>query len=175
MATSSNLSTPAAAFEMSADEIARVLVDAEMPGARTWASRKGLAIELSACGLQLMVVLTQHSTAEQFYLLGTFDNYRVLPPRWRFTDSAYSASDSPSYYPAVVNSGVTPMFIRSGAGAVICAPFNRLAYADHGGPHGDWGGPPLWLAAGAAYIQGHTIGDMLSAIYREFSRSSGRL
>jgi hypothetical protein len=59
--------------------------------------------------------------------------------------------------------------------AVICAPFNRLAYTDHAGPHGDWGGPQNWLNAGASQVHAETIGDMLQAIYRDFSVTRERM
>lgn len=56
---------------------------------------------------------------------------------------------------------------------VICAPWNRLAYQIHGGPHGDWGTPADWKKAGAGYTQAHTIADMLSSLQIHLQYSPG--
>lgn len=67
------------------------------------------------------------------------------------------------------------MFIMSSAGPVICVPFNRFAYANYQGPHGDWGGPDNWLSAGLQYAKADYIGDMLGVIYRDFIHTRGRM
>ena len=67
------------------------------------------------------------------------------------------------------------MFFRHGNRGIICAPFNRLAYNSHQGPHSDWGGPAQWMTAGPQYVHAVTIGDMLQSILRDFSFSKGRM
>ena len=57
----------------------------------------------------------------------------------------------------------------------MCAPFNRLAYGAHEGPHSDWGSLAQWMTAGEGYVHAVKLGDMLSAILRDFRLSSGRM
>jgi hypothetical protein len=56
---------------------------------------------------------------------------------------------------------------------LICAPWNRLAYGEHGGPHADWGGQTSWTSVGAGYTKGDTLGDMLSQIALHLAVSPG--
>jgi hypothetical protein len=55
----------------------------------------------------------------------------------------------------------------------ICAPWNRLAYAVHGGPHNDWGTTTDWKQAAATSTQAHTLPDMLSALRLHLQYSPG--
>ena len=45
----------------------------------------------------------------------------------------------------------------------ICAPFNRLAYKIHGGPHQDWNGPEKWLDV-CGHVGARTLAEMLAQI-----------
>lgn len=125
---------------------------------------------------ELRVQLKQPGSGEVFYLGGLFDDYRALPPAWRWFDANWEAADALALSP---KPGATPfgssMFINSGNRAIICAPFNRLAHKHYQGPHGDWGDLANWASAGGAHIRATTIGDMLQAIYRDFRLSQGRL
>ncbi|MFC0028006.1 hypothetical protein ACFFMM_00510 [Micromonospora chaiyaphumensis] len=56
---------------------------------------------------------------------------------------------------------------------LICAPWNRLAYAEHGGPHPDWGALTNWKTAGAGYTKADTLADMLSQIHLHLTLSPG--
>ena len=67
------------------------------------------------------------------------------------------------------------MFIQHNSRGIICAPFNRLAYATHDGPHSNWGDAAQWMTAGPGYVYAVTIGDMLQLILRDFSLSKGRM
>lgn len=55
----------------------------------------------------------------------------------------------------------------------ICAPFNRRAYKELSGPHGDWGGPAQWLQAAPGRVQARTLGEMLSTIMRDLHYTEG--
>jgi hypothetical protein len=55
---------------------------------------------------------------------------------------------------------------------VICAPFNRLAYGEHGGPHGDWGGPLSWLNV-RGHVRATALADMLALIIAHLNYSPG--
>lgn len=151
-------------------------VEDEFPGAQAWAERRRAALVWVPDLLELRVVLTQPQTREHFYLRGHVDEYRELPPSWAFTDKAWTAAPSLPLFPKVSSTPYgSPLFITSTNGPVICAPFNRLAYSVHGGPHGDWT-LAAWLTAGqAGQVRADCIGDMLSIIYRDFMLSSGRM
>jgi len=151
-------------------EHTRIIVEQELEGARSWATRHGMEIGWLPEDLQIRVTYLQPERKVPYFLRGTLRDYRVLPPEWTFTDENWQTSGRPRDFPKGVATTFGPsIFIMHGQTTVICVPFNRLAYADHAGPHGDWGGPANWLNAGAAHIHADTIGDMLQAIYRDFS------
>ena len=67
------------------------------------------------------------------------------------------------------------MFIKHHGRGLICAPFNRLAYGIHNGPHSGWGNPAQWMTAGEGNVHAVRIGDMLNSILRDFRFSKGRM
>jgi hypothetical protein len=148
------------------------LVEHELKAAEAWAMRRKLQLVWISEHLLVRVELNRPEIGDPFYLEGDFAGYRVVPPAWRFTDSAWTRSASVDY-PAATSTPFGGSIFHSKP--VICVPFNRLAYSDHGGPHNDWGGPTNWLSAGIGYVRAHTLGDMLSVIHRDFSFSQGRM
>ena len=88
--------------------------------------------------------------SERYVLELMCDNYRALPPYIEFR------------YPTSEERGTHRCYPGGGRGyfhnqPVICAPWNRKAYASHGGPHSDWA-----MASWATYRPNHAqIGDML--------------
>ena len=156
-----------------------IVVEDELRGARQWAERRNVPLAWLPERLELRATLVQPETEEYFFLRGTFDDYRAIAPAWTFTDDKWEVNGGPLHYPKVTTPPHgSPMFIGAGpSGAVVCVPFNRLAYAQHGGPHqvADWGGPSNWLNAGPAYVHAETIADMLQAIRRDFLHTRGRM
>ena len=149
----------------------------ELPGAMAWAERFLIILDTQLLTERIIrVVLVQEATNENFYLQGNFDDYKELPPVWDWRDESWSTNCgihlSPSPQPTPFGSS---MFIRHDSKAIICAPFNRLAYGTHGGPHPNWGNPAQWMTAGSGYVYAVTIGDMLQSILRDFSFSMGRM
>jgi hypothetical protein len=65
--------------------------------------------------------------------------------------------------------GVQSIFHSSG---VICAPFNRLAFAEHAGPHGDWGGPANWLSVRRT-VRATNLAEMIAQIEAHLTSSPG--
>jgi hypothetical protein len=153
-----------------------IVVDSELEGAASWAARHGAKIEWLPEALELRVTLLQPETSTRFFLRGRFRDYRALPPEWTFTDEKWGATGRPGDFPKGVRSsfGAT-IFIMHKESGVICAPFNRLAYTDHAGPHGNWGGPANWLNAGPSQVHADTIGDMLQAVHRDFLLTRERM
>jgi hypothetical protein len=147
--------------------VARVSVEEELGAARAWASRHGWAIHWDHNGL-LLRVATYHARASRLVeVTGQLDGYRAIPPAWRFVRPG-TGETGKEWFPAA---GPGSVFHGN---IVICAPWNRLAYAEHGGPHGDWSGAPAWLQVSGTTIA-HTIGDMLAAIDAHLRQSPGMM
>jgi hypothetical protein len=159
-------------------ERARAIAELELDAARAWAARHRATLTWIAETLELRATFMQPigDLEETFFLRGSFDGYREVPPIWVFTDETWGAMSRPVDSPqAAPPGGRSSMFISHNGRAVICAPFNRLAYAAKEGPHQDWGGPELWLSAGPNLVHAATIGDMLQAIHRDLVFAVGRL
>jgi hypothetical protein len=156
----------------------RAIFCAETEALRDWAARKA-SIEKLEVDSELLLVqatLVQPETGFRFFLEGNFEDYRALPPRFTFSSEPWNRSNTRNDYPKqTVN--------RFGGGSIfhdapcICAHFNRNAYQEHGGPHGNWGGPENWLqaSAGEGYVRATAIPEMFSAIYARFVDTRGRL
>jgi hypothetical protein len=98
------------------------------------------------------------------------DGYPAIPPAWTCRDE--DGVVTPAAFPvAGTLVGVAGSVFHPNN--VICAPWNRLAYASHGGPHGDWGELTAWKNAAAAQTQAHTIADMLDTLRLHLAVSPG--
>lgn len=156
--------------------VVEAAIAAELDGALAWAKRNDLELIWNSAERILRVTLVQAKTQELFFLQGQLDNYKAVPPIWDWRDGAWS---NPSILAVSPKPGTTPfgspMFIRHNNKAIICAPFNLLAFGTHGGPHSNWGDPAQWMTAGGNYVRATTIGDMLQAILRDFQFMNGRM
>lgn len=147
--------------------------DEELEPARDWARRAGVELTWDADSLELRAIFTQRATGERYYLRGRLDGYKAVPPAWEFCDQNWGSPGAKRNYPARASlPGIGSVFHRK---PVICAPFNRLAYKAHGGPHGDWGGPEQWLRAAPESAHAETLADMLALIARDMNYSNGRM
>ena len=156
-----------------------VAIADELPGAVAWATRRQIVMDTRSIPVRtLRLVLVQPNTNEKFYLQGTFEDYRAYPPQWQWYDNSWSSTDSsrlspkPGRRPSSLGAS---MFIHHNGKGLICAPFNRLAYGAHEGPHSDWGSLAQWMTAGKGFVRAVKLGDMLSSILRDFLLSSGRM
>ena len=141
-----------------------------------WAARHDIDVTLIPTGRILRIVLVQEKSQERFFLQGKFDQYRALPPVWDWCDANWSDSGCLSLSPKAVNTPFgSSMFIVYKSKALICAPFNRLAFGTHAGPHANWGDPAQWMTAGHGYVHAVTIGDMLQSIRRDFCYTTERM
>lgn len=164
-------------------EETRIVIEPEIRAAQAWAERHGISFTWLPESLEARVNLAQPKTGATFHLRGRFPDYRAFAPEWLFTDSTWSMSDRLVDAPEPVQTPYgASIFLSYKGRAIICAPFNRLAYACEGGPHGDWKGPSEWMDAGRnkagqeqKIVRGDTVGDMLQAIYRDFSFTEGRM
>ena len=158
-------------------ETTQLILQHEMAGASKWAERHSVPLQWRPERLEVRAILKQPETDELFYLRGVFDDYRRLPPAWTFTSDEESTEAAMHFAPRVDKPPFgSSLFIKKNNRPVICAPFNRLAYAEHNGPHANWRGAANWLTAGQPNrAKAHYLGDMLQVIYRDFCFSRGRM
>jgi hypothetical protein len=136
---------------------------------QAWAARHGWTLEFDLDALTVAGVVTHPADGVgQLYLLGDCSGYRAVPPAWTFVDPDSGAT-------------IQHAFPARGRGAtifhqklIICAPFNRLAYKECGGPHADWSGPSNWLHVTRG-VKAPTIADMLNVINAHLQYSPGRM
>ena len=108
-------------------------------------------------------------TAKPVVFHADLTGYPAHPPAWWCGSSPAERSG----YPAP---GTTPGV----SGSVfhnqpcICAPWNRLAYAENSGPHNDWT-LGAWKTSGTQYTQAHTVADMLSTLRLHLQHSPGMM
>ncbi len=152
------------------------VVERELEGAHTWATRHGVSLKWHPDKLEIHVEMEQTSTGDMFYLLGRFENYREEPPEWLFCDERWVGIVDRKYFPQPQSVSIGSTFLSNSPKApVICAPFNRLAYAEHDGPHNDWGGSAQWITPKSGSVYAAKIGDMLQVIRRDLNASNGRM
>jgi hypothetical protein len=155
-------------------EIVLAYLDQEVPAAIAWATNKGLQSEWKRDDLSFSLRLKgrgENDTVEPYLLVGTFDDYRVEPPTWRFLDPRDGAQIGVAAYPA----GVWPNGSIFHSNGLICATWSRDAYGDRGGPHANWGAATQWQTVAPESVQAATIADMLARIYYELQLSPHRM
>jgi hypothetical protein len=154
--------------------VVQVVVDELVPAA-AWAARQGLELttDIERLRLELRLGGPSAESLEQYLLVGEFDDYRAIPPRWIFVHPESGEEVGQAAFPAP---GSTPFGASLFHTApVICAHFNRLAYSDAGGPHSDWGGLANWQNVGPGQAMALNIASMLDRIYRDLAFSRGRM
>jgi hypothetical protein len=141
-------------------------VDAEFPAVTAWAARRpGWAVRYDATTLILQADTIHPLTSQPIAIAAELTGYRAVPPAWTITgtDGTFPAGGQ---VPGVPGSIFHP-------NRLICAPWNRLAYGEHGGPHADWGGQTNWTDAGTGNTKADTLADMLSQIALHLAGSPG--
>lgn len=120
--------------------------------------------------LFLVCRLTHPADGEPLCLVGRVDGYKAMPPAWDFVDPQTQEPD-PRAFPSGGNvPGGGSIFHNS---RVICAPFNRLAFGDYGGPHGKWS-TEGWLEI-RGNVRAATLAEMLNVIATHLRFSPGRM
>ncbi|MBM0202915.1 hypothetical protein JNW90_07255 [Micromonospora sp. STR1s_5] len=147
------------------------MIASELPAAQAWAARRpGWTVDLNEDAGPLLIVGAVHpGSGTLVRITADLSGYPAIPPAWRFTDRA---GGSAAPFPQPGGSPVVPGSIFH-SNRLICAPWNRLAYAEHGGPHPDWGALANWKTAGAGYTKANTLADMLSQIHLHLTLSPG--
>ena len=158
------------------DRVTAAALASEIEAAREWARREQVQLDCSLPEKLLRAVFVRDDSSEHFYLQGRFDGYKALPPIWEWCDVNWSNAGNRRLSPkAAQTSHGSSMFLDHGGTAIICTPFNRLAYVSNDGPHSDWGELTHWMTARRGVVYAVTIGDMLHTIARDFRYTSGRM
>ena len=147
-------------------DVTRAVLEEESPGLIAWAKRKRWDLCIDAERLVVVAWFTHPRDGGLLVLEGDIEGYKAVPPAWRFLD-VENGTETRRAFPSGADS-----FFHSNR--VICAPWSRLAYKEHNGPHDNWGGPGKWLDVTDG-TQAHTLGDMLAVLHSRLHRSPGRL
>jgi len=149
----------------------------ELPAITAWAERNAWKVTYDSVVLKGRAEVV-HPHAAGHVVVFWFDATAYpneQPPAWWCGGDGKSVTTYKGDYPRP--SATPPAGLPNGSifhsNPVICAPWNRLAYSVHGGPHSDWPALAAWKSYGAGYTQAHTISDMLSALAIHLDRSDG--
>jgi len=140
-------------------------VRVELPAAAQYAAAAGLDLDtttLTECTLTLLVGFVNQGS-ETFTAEFDLRDYPMYPPTIEFVDKATGIRGTPALYPA----GFHGM-------PCVCARYNRKAYGDRGGPHGDWRLVDWQLPTSNGPAIG-TLAMILSDLHGKIVQSTGRL
>ncbi|HUE85101.1 MAG TPA: hypothetical protein VMO26_03410 [Vicinamibacterales bacterium] len=158
------------------DEITRAYIEAELPAVEHFCRRHGLGwtcdLEHLRAELTLRGPGANEATLEEYLAMADLTKYRAMPPWWRMVDPRTKKEIGPAGLPNPTRTAF-PSSIFHGSG-VLCAPWNRGAYKQMGGPHDNWGDASAWEQVRGTTIA-LTLGEMVDRIYRETQESRGRL
>lgn len=152
-------------------------MDEELTAITTWGARNGWSITYDPHCLRGRVLAPHpHVPGTTVVFWFAVDGYpNRQPPSWWCGGDGASVSVNRAAYPRPSPS--PPPGLPAGsifhANPVICAPWNRLAYGAHNGPHADWPELSAWKSYGGTSTQAHTIADMLSTLSIHLDRSDG--
>lgn len=156
------------------DRVTAAAVAAELGAAREWARHENVNLQTVLPQRLIRAIFTREDSGERFFLQGRFDGYKELPPMWDWCDSDWSHPGNRRHSPNAVKTPYgNSIFLDSGGKAIICAPFNRLAFKAYGGPHKNWGELSNWMSPQQGCVYAVTIADMLDVIARDFRHSTG--
>lgn len=146
----------------------------QLPAARGWAAMHGLELVFDSEALTIELALSgppaiPGTDPEPYLIRGELADFDALPIIWRFLDPRTSEIIGTAAYPQAASGSV----IHSQG--LICAPWSRLAYKVHGGPHQDWEDLTDWKTPRPPYTYAVTIPDMLARLIRDTRRSAGRM
>lgn len=162
----------AAASDVTPSDITEAVIAEEQAAITAWAARHGWDVELDLATATATAKALHPVTGKSVLFSADLSGYPAQAPAWWCGSSPSDRAGYPAPMAAPVPGLQGSIFHPN---PVICAPWNRLAYAVHGGPHGDWGTPTDWRRAAPTSTQAHTIADMLAALRLHLQHSPGML
>lgn len=157
-----------------ADALAFLMSEDEVPAARQWAEFHHLDLTWDEADLRVTLRLSSHPDVgepEPYLIEGKCQEYRVIPPSWQFLDPRTGLDVGDAGTPLA---GAFPGGSVLHSSGVICAPWNRLAYADQRAVHSDWTEPSKWQSIAPGHTNASTLPEMLARIRAEVLISPGR-
>lgn len=131
-------------------DVTRAHVERELSEVADWADARQWVLSWDPHALHLALNMTSAIDGEVYHLEVSLDDYRAMPPLFEFVHAVTHERGSRRCYP------------KGGRGyfhshPVVCAPWNRKAYGELGGPHPDWS-----MVNWTTQRPNHTrLGDML--------------
>jgi len=144
----------------------RAAVEAELEAARLWSARHNWTLLWLPDALMLRAATYHVPACRVVEFTAQCGGYRAIPLLWKSVRPGTDETEA-QWFP---KPGPGSIFHGN---LIICAPWSRLAYSDHDGPHNDWGGPGAWLQVGGASSIARTIPDMLATIDAHLRQSPG--
>lgn len=140
-------------------------INTELADAVPYAASAGVTLDASALSEQNLrfYVTFRNRAGLEFYAEFDCRDYPLYPPSIEFTDAARSARGLQSLYP----NGFHPT-------PCVCMRYNRKAYTERGGPHGDWRLIDWHLATpGGGSIE--TLAMIISDMHTKILDATGRM
>lgn len=138
-----------------AQEISRDIIRAELNQTQPLVKTFGWVLEEKLEQLIFTVRIRSSIDNEEYVMEFKCDNYKETPPFIEFINPVTGERGTRKVYPKNGNG-----FFHSTP--CICAQFNRKAYKEFGGPHGDWS-IGNWINLRPEVS---TLGDMITLIQR---------
>jgi hypothetical protein len=152
-------------------DVTIAVVEDELPYLHAYARRHAWSVAWSPDDLRITAVGIHPGNHDSVHLHADLAGYRAQPPAWTFVEDPERPGGPCFPAPGSLPGGVGSVFHSH---RVICAPFNRLAFSVHSGPHGDWGGPGDWLNV-RGKVRATTLAAMLTVIVAHLQYSPGWL
>jgi len=148
-----------------AADVSLATVKKELEAVAEYTAAAGLQLSSDSLGEQNLRfhVGFENQDGEHFYAEFDCAEYPLYPPTVDFVSEDRSERGTQRLYPQGFHT--TPC---------ICMRYNRKAYAERGGPHGDWRLLDWRLPSGNA-IGIDTLALMVSDLHSKIRHSSGRL
>lgn len=140
-------------------------VRAELPAVASFVVAAGLALNVEMLSESELIfrVVFRNVQADDFHVEFDCREYPLYPPTIEFTDALHTTRGSPALYPSVFHTM-----------PCVCMRYNRKAYSERGGPHGDWRLIDWHLATpGGGTID--TLAMIVSDLHSKIVQSTGRL
>lgn len=150
--------------------LARGEVVNDLAAAVAWARRHGWAIRGDPDALVLRAAAYHPAVQRLVEVRADLDDYPGLPPAWRFVVPGTDDSPPAAWPLPGQLAGISGSIFHTSP--CICAPWNRLAYSAHGGPHGEWAMASWRTIAGGTTKADH-LADMLDQIHMHLTVSPG--
>ena len=137
----------------------------ELPAVAAYAAAAGLAVDANALSESILRfhVAFRNAAGENFTAEFDCRDYPMYPPTIEFVDASRTTRGTLALYPA----GFHGM-------PCVCARYNRKAYSERGGPHGDWRLVDWQLPTGNG-VALDTLTMIVSDLHSKISHSTGRL